>query len=362
MKNKKKSLQKNAPKKLPRQPIINWKTLTVLIVVLIAIVLIVPKLVSLQEAIKLLSQVNKGYLLLALVSELISYSAAAWLLGILLSRMNFHLPFKDRFRIGSIAAFAIHFLPIGTFGEGALDYYFLHAKKVNAGSILITLLLRIIITYAAFLTLFFISLLVIPTSFSFSLKSEIAIITVAALTLFGVVYLIYLYKNKEKFKNNWKKLTHLFRSPISRLRGKNLSDYKTNLVFEDIYSGLHLFSRKKRFTVLAILAGLLYWLGDITCFFFVFLSFGYVINFGVLIFTYNISTLAGMISFIPGGLGVTEGSLGLIFNSFSVPLSITLVSILVFRLLSFWIWIPIGLISYVTMAREISQGKSKSLN
>jgi hypothetical protein len=62
-----------------------------------------------------------------------------------------------------------------------------------------------------------------------------------------------------------------------------------------------------------------------------------------------------MISFIPGGLGVTEGFMGLLFNSFSIPLSVAVVSILVFRLLSFWIWIPIGLISYVTMAREISK-------
>jgi len=338
-----------------KSPILNVKTLTVLVVVIVGIILILPKVVSLQEAVKLLAQVNKLYLLLALIAEFISYAAAAWLLGIILSRTGFKLRFIDRFRIGSIAAFAMHFLPIGTIGEGALDYYFLHAKHVKAGSILITLLLRIILTYAAFLLLFLISLLVVPAASHASLELRIAVTVLAALIVAGVIYLYYLYKNKKKFRNVWKRIISVFNKPIEKLRGRPLTEEKKNEVFEDIYKGLHLFSRKKRFSALALLAGVLYWLGDITCFFFVFLSFGYLINFGVLIFSYSLSTLAGMISFIPGGLGVTEGFMGLLFNSFSIPLSVAVVSILVFRLLSFWIWIPIGLISYVTMAREISK-------
>lgn len=339
------------------KPIINLKTLIVLITVLIGIILIFPKIISLQETVKLLSQVNKFYLLLALMAEFVSYAAAAWLLGIILSRMGFKLKFIDRFRIGSIAAFAIHFLPIGTVGEGALDYYFLHAKRVKTGSIIITLILRIIITNAAFLFLFLVSMFIVPAASHTSPKLAIAVISLAVVITGGAIYLYYLYKNKNKFKNIWKRLISFFNKPVEKLRGRPLTENMENEVFEDIYRGLHLFSRKKRFSALAILAGVIYWLGDIACFFFVFLSFGYLINFGVLTFSYSLSTLAGMISFIPGGLGVTEGSLGLIFNSFSIPLSISLVSILVFRILSFWIWIPIGLISYLTLSREISQNK-----
>jgi len=351
--------QKNLKKNdvIARAPIVNLRTVIVAVLILIGIALLIPRLVSLEEALKLLLQVNKPYLLLALIAEFISYCAAAWLLGIILSRMGFRLPFIDRFRIGSIAAFAIHFLPIGTFGEGALDYYFLHAKKVNTGSILITLLLRIIVTYAAFIFLFFVGLILLPTAFNASSKSFIAMGILAIITVLGAFYLYYLYKNKKKFRNAWKRLINFFSKPISKLLGRPVTEQKKEEIFEDIYRGLHLFSRRKRVTALAITAGILYWLGDITCLFFVFLSFGYTINFGVLIFSYILSTLAGMVSFIPGGLGITEGSLGLIFNSFSVPLDISLVSILVFRILSFWLWIPIGLISYLTLSREIARNK-----
>lgn len=341
-------------KQFPRSPILNFKTLIILFIVIIGIILILPKVVSLQEAVKLLAQVNKPYLLLALLSAFITYSAAAWLLGIILSRTGFKLSFIDRFRIGSIAAFAMHFLPIGTIGEGALDYYFLRAKHVKAGSILITLILRIILTYSAFLLLFLISLLVVPITHA-SLKLEVAVIVLAVLVVAGVIYLYYLYRNKKKFRSIWNRIISILKKPVEKIIGKPLTEQKKSEVFEDIYKGLHLFSRKKRFSALALLAGLLYWLGDITCFFFVFLSFGYLINFGTLIFSYTLSTLAGMISLIPGGLGVTEGSLGLLFNSFSVPLSVAVMSILVFRLLSFWIWIPIGFVSYITMAREIAK-------
>ena len=132
-------------------------------------------------------------------------------------------------------------------------------------------------------------------------------------------------------------------------------EIKTRQAFDDLYEGVGKFPKKKKTFLLAFLSYFSYWFLDVLCFFFVFLSFGYLIHPGVLIFTYGVSTLAGLISFIPGGLGVTEGSLTFIFSSLGVPFSLAVISILVFRLLSFWIWVPIGLISYLTLRRETSE-------
>ncbi len=103
---------------------------------------------------------------------------------------------------------------------------------------------------------------------------------------------------------------------------------------------------------MAVIAGLVYWLGDIFCLFFVFLSFGYVAHFGGLLLGYSVSSLAGMASFIPGGLGVTEGTLALILTGLGTPSTIALMSILVFRFFSFWIWIPVGLYSFFSLKKE----------
>lgn len=340
------SLNLNTPIK------INLKAVIILLLFVIGMYFLFPKIVDAQEAAKLILKVNKFYLILAVFFEFISYVGAAWLLGIILSRLGYKIPFWDRFRIGSIAAFAIHFFPVGSFGEGAIDFYFLRKRKVEPGSILIMLILRIIFTYIAFFSLLLIALILLPTITDLSLGPKLLAVIIFVLVFGGFIYLIYLYENKERFKKVWQKLLVVGNYFLRKVKQPQIGEAKSAEIFDDIYEGLGLFNEKKRNFVLAVLAALVYWLGDILCFFFVFLSFGYFIHFGVLMFGYGIGSLAGMVSFIPGGLGVTEGSMGLILTGLGTPTAIALVSILVFRFFSFWIWIPVGLYSFFSLRKK----------
>lgn len=333
------------------QPKFSPKTFIIFFLVIIGLIILFPKLIGLEKAVRLLTQANVFFLILALAAEIASYIGAAWLLGIILSRLGHHLSFKDRFKIGSIAAFTIHFLPIGSFGEGAVDYYFLRRRKVESGSILLMLVLRPIFTYIAFLIIFLLGLILVPTHPALHFSPKIVSFLLFLIILIGIFYLIYLYRHKDKF---WRFFQGLFRFAnrhLRRFRQAPIDDGKIQEIFEDIYQGIGLFGDKKRNSVFAVLAGLLYWIGDIACFFFVFWSFGYIVYPGVLIFGYGVATLLALVSMIPGGVGVTEGSMALIYSGLGVPSGIALMSILVFRLISFWIWIPISLVSYVTLQR-----------
>ncbi len=337
------------------QPV-SWKTIVIVLFFLIGIYILFPKLIGAEQALRLILKVNKFYLILAICFEIVSYCGAAWLLGIILSRLGYKITFLDRFRIGSIAAFAIHFFPVGSFGQGAIDYYFLNKRKVASGSVLIMFILRTIFTYAAFLILFFIGLLLVPIYPHIAFSPKIVAFILAAVIIWGIWYMVYLYSHKDKFKQRWNKWLKSVNYFTLKIRKKEIKEGDSNEAFEDIYEGIGLFGKKKRTSFWAIIAGLTYWLGDMLCLLFVFLSFGHHIGWGVLIFGYGVATLAGLISFIPGGLGVTEGSMALIYSGLAIPTSVALMSILVFRLFSFWIWIPIGLVSYLTLRRGNSEG------
>lgn len=331
----------------------NLNSLILVLLFMIGLYFLIPKLIGIQEVFKLLFHINKLFLTLALLSEILSYIGAAILLGIILSRLGYKIKFWNRFKISSIASFAIHFFPIGSFGEGAVDYYFLRRQKVETGSILLMLILRILFTYAAFLLIFLVGLALVPTAPELRASSKIISFVLFLLIFGGVWYIAYLYRHKHKFQALWNRFFGFFDNFVSKIRGKktNNNESKTE-IFEDIYQGIGLFGKKKRSSIYALLAGIIYWLGDIICFYFIFLSFGYQIHFGVLIFGYGIASTVGMISFIPGGIGITEGSMGLLYSGLGVPSAIALTSILVFRLFSFWIWIPFGLYSYISLARK----------
>lgn len=330
----------------------NLKTLIVILLFAIGLYFLVPKLIGLPEAIKLILQVNKFYLFIAIIFEILSYVGAAILLGVILFQMGYKIKFWDRFRIGSIAAFAIHFFPVGNLGQGALDFFFLRKQKVETGSILLMLILRIIFTYAAFLLIFLYGLVLVPTAPHMKVSPRIISFILTFLIVGGISYMFYLYKNKNKFRKIWNRFLRFFDTFFSKIRGKKVSERQESEVFEDIYEGIGLFGKKKRSSIFALMAGLMYWLGDITCFYFVFLSFGYHIHIGVLIFGYCIASFLGMISFIPGGLGVTEGTMGLLYSALGVPASLALMSVLVFRFFSFWILIPFGLYSFISLNKK----------
>lgn len=328
------------------------KTLIVLLLFIIGLYFLIPKLVGVEQALKLLLHLNKTYLFIAIFFEFLSYVGAAWLLGVILDRLGSKIGFWTRFKIGSIAAFAIHFFPVGSFGQGAVDYVFLRKEKVEPGSILLMLILRAILTYAAFLIIFLVGLVLVPTVPQLPLSPKLISLIIFVIVAGCSLYLFYLYKNKKQFRKLWSKFIKLIDVFLSKLRKKKISAEEETEMFEDIYKGLGLFGGKKRYTAFAILAGIVYWLADIVCFYFVFLAFGYKIHWGILIFGYSIASLLGMISFIPGGLGVTEGAMGLMYTALGVPGALAVMSVLVFRLFSFWSWIPVGLYSFITLSKK----------
>lgn len=331
---------------------INFKNIIILFVLAIGIYLLIPRLIGAEQAVKLIRHLNKWWLILAVFMEIFSYSSAAWLHGIILNRLGYRISFKNRFKISSISAFAIHFFPLGTFGESFVSYHFFRKKDVNSGSILLMLLMRVIFVYIAFLLIFVIGLMSVPATPNLPFSPKLAAGILSIVILIGVLYWIYLYHNKSQYEKVWNFLIRIVNRVLWIFRRPKVKAEKREEIFDDLHVGMRLFAQKKSAFALAIIAALFYWLGDITCFFFVYKSFGFVIHPGILMFGYGVATLASLITFIPGGLGIAEGSMWLVYSGLGIAGSLALMAILVFRFFSFWIWIPIGLYSYLTLQKR----------
>jgi len=64
---------------------------------------------------------------------------------------------------------------------------------------------------------------------------------------------------------------------------------------------------------------------------------------------YVLGALAANLPITPGGLGVVEGSITVALVAFGGAPSAMFAAVLLYRLVSFWIWIPIGWISYFVL-------------
>ena len=76
---------------------------------------------------------------------------------------------------------------------------------------------------------------------------------------------------------------------------------------------------------------------DLACLYFVFLAAGEHIHFTALIAGYGVPILLGRSSFLPGGIAVTEVAMAALYGGLGVAANVAVITVLVYRLISFWL-------------------------
>jgi hypothetical protein len=84
------------------------------------------------------------------------------------------------------------------------------------------------------------------------------------------------------------------------------------------------------------------WLFDCACFALSFLAIGAGIPWKGLLVAYGAGQLAANLPITPGGLGAVEGSLTIALVAFGGAQASTVAAVLIYRLISFWLQLPIG--------------------
>lgn len=105
---------------------------------------------------------------------------------------------------------------------------------------------------------------------------------------------------------------------------------------------------------IATLLGVLAWFMECLALFIIVYAFGSHLNLILSIFTFSFSSLAGALSMIPGGMGVTEATLSGILYYFGLTSVIAVGSAIIIRFVTLWFGTMLGMVIYLW-------GKSKIL-
>ena len=119
-----------------------------------------------------------------------------------------------------------------------------------------------------------------------------------------------------------------------------ISKFTGNLhvLYESMYT---LFNLKN--ILVAVSISIVSWSFESIALFFVLKGFGIDVSLLFSMFAYNFSTIVGVLSMMPGGLGVTEGSLAGLLMMNDVPKAIAVGATLIIRFSSLWFGVLIGM-------------------
>ncbi len=155
---------------------------------------------------------------------------------------------------------------------------------------------------------------------------------------FGLI--AYFYTRKDKLSSFIRRIISFFAPLIRRVKKGFDQRAYADAVEQSVnsfYSGLRQIYSNKNSLLNALLFSFIAWVFDIMTMYVVFLSLGSKVYLSVLIITYLISMISGMITvFLPGGIGVVESTMANLFIRGGVPLEVALLATLLYRLASYW--------------------------
>ena len=78
-------------------------------------------------------------------------------------------------------------------------------------------------------------------------------------------------------------------------------------------------------------------------------AFGHQVGAGQLIVAYCLANLVAMVPLTPGGVGLVEGLLVPTLTGFGTPAGVAVLGVLSWRILQYWLPIPVGALAYLTL-------------
>ncbi len=338
------------------------RVISKLVIAIFFIILVyIFKKIGIDEIIKTISKANPVWILISFLSIFLMFLFWSF-------RLKFLLKTKTKitkiYMLNLLGSFMNTVTPTaGAGGEPVKAYYVSKIEnKPYLDSLVIVLLDKIIFNNVFFTSAIFTSLLYI----FIAIKIPVEIKTLALVILFVIVFMSVLgLVVKNKWATVKKPLTQiLIKIHTLNFIKKRFKSFKTfkNYIKKsvaDLFISIKLtFSDKKIFSI-ALTYTILSWFFFYFSFYAIFLAIGAEINLWHLFVIVTISKLIGDITFIPGGIGITESTLLALFILFPInPVAAATVTIIQ-RGLSYLYALVLGYISFSYF--EIKNDKLKEL-
>ena len=335
------------PNEGPVHPPRSWRSvvpawlrhgLIVFLVLLVIEYLVIPELVGASRNLHLLSQVNVGWLVAGILFEAGALLSYALLTRTLLPEGKPGLSKLVRIVLSTTAV--AHVIPGGAAGGAGLGYRLLTSNGVEGTDAGFALATQSIGSAVVLNVMLWLALVV---SIPLAGLHPIYVVTalVGLLAMLGATLLaVALTRGGER-------AVRVVRS-IGRRLPRVGADRLELLVRQVGDSVTHLL-RDRTLVKRGLLWAALNWLLDAASLWSFVAAFGHFVDPIELFAAYGIANVLGSIPITPGGLGVIEASAATLLVSFGVTRIVATYAVLGWRLVNFWLPIPVGAAAYISI-------------
>lgn len=326
------------------------KTLKMLIVALfisITVALAVGFFIGIEGIIEAFSNVRYEYFIIAIIVQMLAIVAITLRWRQIVKKTKIKIGFWKLFLINLAGLSMGNLTPSSRMGGEPLRAYFLNkygSKTKDSG--LATIVSEKIIEGTSFILISFLIILVVIQQVKVPaiIMSLLIMSFGACIFMVGVAAFIATNKNIASFIIRWIFSTFSF---VFKWFKKNPKEIEKKIMKSSdkfIKDSSELMKEKKLWlygTIMTFTA----WMLDVGRVYFVFLALGYQINISIIFASLAISGIAGFVPIFPGGAGIMESTMIIIYRSSNITLAIAGTSTILDRIISYWMLTFMGLAS-----------------
>lgn len=307
-----------------------------------------------------LFKVNAWALLLMIPIQYLNYDAQTRLYQHLFGLVGNKLPFWPMMRATLELNFVNHVFPSG--GVTGLSYWGLRMKddQITGAKAAAVHLQKLVLLFLSF------ELLVVFAVFALAVQGHMSsvILLLASIIITTVVFITlgfgFIIGNKARIAGFFAYLSGFLNRLVRLVRPKardTIDVSKVRTVFEDLHENYKLMSQDWRRLKMPIFWALVANIWEVATIYIVYVAFGEWVNIGAVILAYGVANFAGLVSVLPGGVGVYEGLMTVTLSATGVPSRLSLPVTVMYRVVNTLLQIPLG---YYFYHRNLSESKSSS--
>lgn len=312
------------------------------------------------ETFKKLADLNFFWLILILPLQIFNYLSVAKFYQSYLKELGENINTKKLYAIALEINFINNVFPSG--GVSGFGYLRSRLKRmgVPTSKSTLTQLSRHSLTFLSFIIYLLFAMFLLSLFGNASRLMVFVSLSIIFLVIVGAALLIYLISSASRIKKFVATLPNLINAIFNRFKNNHRPTIDVDRIertFGQLHSDyMHIrknwSSLKKPFMWTMLMN-----FTELSTIFVVYLAFGYLVNPGAIIVAYAVASIAGLISILPGGVGVYEGLMTAILTSAGIPNALALSATLVYRVMTMVIFLPIGFVLY-----QISQRNNYELS
>lgn len=336
-----------------------WKLILNLVTLAALLILVYVLRHQLGATIGNLKRVNAWALLLIIPVEALNYHAQAKLYQGLFGMVGNKLSYKFLFKTSLELNFVNHVFPSG--GVTGISYFSLRLRsgdKLTGGKATLIHIVKLGLTFVSF------ELLIVFGLFCLAIMGRVnnLVILVAGslstLLLVGTIGFAYLVGSKHRINNFFTNVTIGLNRLIHLVRPhypETINIDRARRLFDDFHNNYEEVKASYRRLGGPFCYALLANVTEVLALYVVYIAFGHLVNIGAVILAYAIANFAGVISVLPGGVGVYEALMTAVLASTGVPAGVSLPVTVMYRVVNTLIQIPPGYYLYQQTLRRGEQ-------